>query len=162
MARLGEFGAARKEAEPTDERDTFMLCGVEFTAAEEVDTIAIMEFAEVAASGEVGETPAGMAAMLALIRSSVDEAEWPKFRATVRRHRPTPEVLMELAMAVVQRETGRPTERPSDSSDGPSTTGESSRAPSSSAASSAPILSDPRILELVPVDEAGQRILAAG
>ncbi len=161
MARLGEYGAARREADPDVEPDTFLLCGVEFTASAEVDPLAVLEFAEAAAAGLEGEDAAGMAAMLSLIRSAVEESEWPRFRAVVRRHRPGVDVLIELATAVVQRETGRPTQRPADSSAGPSTTGETSKEPSSSEAPLSPIQRDPRVLELVPVDKAALDVLTA-
>ncbi len=160
MALLGEYGAARREADPDVEPDTFTLCGVQFAASADVDAVAVLEYGEVAAQGVEAEDVAGMAAILALLRSAVEESEWPRFRATVRKHRPSVEVLMELATAVVQRETGRPTQRPADSSAGPSTTGETSKAPSSSEAPLSPIQRDPRILELVPVDKAALDVLA--
>lgn len=173
MASIGEFGAARREVEASDERDTLTLCGVEFTVADAIDPLAVLEFGEVAASGVDGESPEGMKAMLALIRNAVDESEWPRFRTVIRQHRPSIEVLMELSMAVIQRATGRPTERPSDSSDGSSPTGASSKAPSSSAASSTPatwrdtpfgrreIQAHPDLYaDVVPLNSAGQSALA--
>jgi hypothetical protein len=174
MASLGEFGAARTEADPERERDTFTFCGVEFLVAEQMDPLALLEFGEAAASGLDGDDPAGMAAVLALIRASVDEADWPKFRKTVRQHRPPIDDLMAMAMAVVQRETGRPTVPASDSSSGSSATGESSKALSSSAASSHHTWRDTpfgrRELAAVPelyegmtdVDTAGEQVSATG
>jgi hypothetical protein len=131
MASLGEFGSAVREADPDRERDTIQLCGVEFTVAERVDPLAAMEFAEAAANGGDTNSMGGMAAMLSLIRGSIDEGDWPRFRSVVRQHRPDAEVLMELAMACLSRDAGRPTQQVSDSLPGPPPTSESSKAPSS-------------------------------
>lgn len=142
MADLGAFGAAKAELDDDRERDTFTFCGVEFTAADTIDPLALLEFGEAAASGLDDNDPAGLAAVLALIRSSVDEADWPKFRKTVRQHRPPVDALMAMAMAVVQRETGRPTQPVSDSSSGSSNTGVSSKVSSSSVVPSPPAWAD--------------------
>lgn len=136
MANLGEFGAAKQEADPNKERDTITLCGEVFPVADAPDPLAMLDFGEAAAAGFDMESPEGLAAIKGLIRGSIDEEDWTRFRAVVRRHRPSPAALMELAMAVVQREAGRPTEQPSDSSGGSSTTTQNSRELLSSAASS--------------------------
>jgi hypothetical protein len=161
MGSLGEFGAAKREADPNRERDTLSLCGVEFNVPDAIDPLAILEFGAAAASGLDSESPAGLAAIYALIRSSVEEEDWPRFQATVRRHRPPVQVLMDLCMAVIQRESGRPTVQPSGSSDGSSPTGESSRASFSSAVSSRPpTLIHQAFEDAVPISEAGLQLLA--
>lgn len=136
MANLGEFGSAKREADPDREHDTLTLCGEKFQVADEIDPLALLEFGEAASAGLDGDSPEGMKAMLALIRSAVDETEYSRFRAVVRKNRPSMETLLELAMAVIQRESGRPTVPASGSSAGSSETSESSKALSSSAAPS--------------------------
>lgn len=95
--------------------------GETFTFVEEVGDFALMEFAESAERVD-SESLAGLAAIMRLLKAAVIEDEWNRFQATARKNKATVDACMKVVMDVFERETERPTVRPSDSSDGPLTT----------------------------------------
>ncbi len=98
--------------------------------AEEPSQTAMMDFAEVA-SGELSPLEA-MAATKTVIKACVHPDDWQRFWSLARKHNAdTERDLMPVVVAVFEMETDRPTQRPSDSSDGPRPTAPSSTAGSS-------------------------------
>lgn len=89
--------------------------------ADTVSEWALMEFAEVAETVDDASL-AGMAAVMRLLKESVLAEDWLKFRALARTNKASVEDCMPVVVAVYTTETGRPTVRPSDSSDGPPAT----------------------------------------
>lgn len=163
MAMIGEFGAAAR-AESDVEPDEFRFYGETFQVAARVGAMPLLRFASVADSGIEAEEMEGLAAMHELLRDCLAAGDWPRFQKTASDNKADAEELMEVCAAIYQAVTGRPTERPSDSVAGSLVTTESSREPLSSVASSplgavAPILQDPRVGELVPIDQAAMRLV---
>lgn len=150
MASLGEFRVAAQ----TGAGDTFTLNGEVFTVTGKDLTIDFMEFAEKANSGLDTAQMEGMAALLGIMRAMVVDEDRDRFIAHAKAIGLPVETLMSIVGAVIEAKTGRPTEQPSGSPVGLSSTGASSRAPSSYGAPS-PIQQDPRIQELRPISEVG-------
>ena len=136
MANLGEFGAAARDAAPDGEPDTFTFYGETFTVKQRIPSMPMLRFADVAQRGAQAEELEGMAAMYRLITSCIVTEDVARFEQTADEHDCDAEELMEVCGTLYRAVAGRPTQRPSASADGSSTTTESSRAPSSSGASS--------------------------
>lgn len=153
MALLGEFEAAVHKADPDREPDTFKLCGELFTVSDRDLTIPMARFAQVARSGIHAEELDGLAAMLDLLEAVVIDEDRDRLLKVASRNGVDAETAMDVVKAVIQAEAGRPTRQPSDSSDGQSTTGESSKG-SSPFGAVPPILQDPRVQALQPLDQA--------
>ncbi|MGZ4663589.1 MAG: hypothetical protein ACXV5Q_00685 [Frankiaceae bacterium] len=107
------------------------LFGETFQLANEIGEFALMEFAEAAEDVESNSLGA-MAAVMRLLREAVLPEDWPRFRAVCRANKASAESLLPIVYAVFQQETDRPTQRPSDSSDGPVTIAPRSAVDSSS------------------------------
>jgi hypothetical protein len=131
MASLGEFEVAAREADPDREPDTFTLCGETFTVADHVGIIPLGMFAKAATSGADTSEMEGLAALVDVVGQCVVEDDVERFMALATKKRLDTELLMSIVKAVLEAQSGRPTERPSDSSGGSSTTGASLKAVSS-------------------------------
>lgn len=153
MALLGEFEAAVREADPNREPDTFKLAGELFTVSNRDLTIPMARFAQVARSGIHAEELDGLAAMLDLLEAVVIDDDRDRLLKVATRNGVDAETVMDIVKAVIQAESGKDTRRPSDSSDGPPTGGESSKG-SSPFGAVPPILQDPRVQALQPLDQA--------
>ena len=146
MARsIGEFGAAVAEVEEPDERLTFTIGSdkSEFYVTNDLGFIPFGQFAQAATNGLDTADMEGAAAVMDMMHDMIDdnpgdgkkdsertaEQEWARFKQVCRTHKITMDVLLEVIGAVFTAESGRPTEQPSDSSDGQSKTetGPSSR-----------------------------------
>jgi hypothetical protein len=138
MPLIGEYEAAVKAADPNREPDQFKLNGELFTIAEDVNIIALGRFARVAREGATTDDMEGLAALIDTVGSLVVDEDETRFLGTCSRHRVQPELLLKIIQDVLEAQSGHPTERPSDSSDGSSATTVSSRVVSSYAASSTP------------------------
>lgn len=118
----------------SDAQASVPFFGEDFNLAEEVDDFTLLEFAEVA-DDSLEDNPLGaMAAMMRLLRSAIDEDDWPRFRRSCRKNKAKIDDLLPVIQTVFYRETNRPTMRPADSSGGPQETAPSSTADSSSRA----------------------------
>lgn len=106
--------------------------GEEFRATFPVPPMALMEFAHVAQDGTESGELEGLAAMYDLLESVIDPEDWLRFRKHAKKSRATDADLMLLTRRIIRGEVDRPTERPSDSSDGPSRTEPNSEGDSSS------------------------------
>ncbi len=87
----------------------------------DVSEFAIMEFAEAAADGQDGDTMAGLASLLRLVRECIAEDDRARFTQLARKNRAGAEAL--TAVLTSGPGTERPTVAPSDSSDGRTSTG---------------------------------------
>lgn len=164
MTFLGEFGAAKREQDPDREPDTFKFYGDQFTVADRVGAMPLLRFAAAAQSGADSSEQEGLSAMHDLLRDCLSPADWRRFQQVASDNRADGDELLGICRAVYQALSGRPTRRPSDSSDGPSPTGESSKESLSSVASlppgHGPVMNDPRVRELRSIDDAGRDLLA--
>lgn len=98
-----------------------LFFGEEFNLADEVSEWALMEFAESAEAAE-HETLAAAAAIMRLLKEVVAPEDWVRFRSVARKNKAGVDDCLPLVVAVWEGKTVRPTERPADSSDGPSST----------------------------------------
>lgn len=138
MADLGSFDVAAKAVDPDREPDTFTLCGEKFTVATEISVVPLGMFAKAAKSGLDTAEMDGLAAMIDMISQCVVDDDVDRFLAVASKNRVDAELLLKIVQAVMEAQTAFPTVQPSDSSDGESTTGPSSKVLSSSAVSSRP------------------------
>lgn len=105
-----------------------------FAVAEKIAAIPLMRFADAAVRGVDSDSVEGLATMYQLLRSCLAEHEWERFQEVATRTCAGHEDLWALIQEVLAGVSERPTERPSDSSDGPALTpvrsaeGSSSRA----------------------------------
>jgi hypothetical protein len=136
--RIGEFEVAARAADPDRELDTFLFCGQEFTVAPEVNILAIGRFQMAAGDGMDSNDPDALPLLIQTIASCVIEEDENRFLNLATRRRADPDLLLKIVQAVMEAQTGLPTEAPADSSPGLSTTSPSSKALSSSVAPSGP------------------------
>lgn len=127
MPIIGEFEVAARAVDPAREPDQFRFCGELFTVTQNDLTVPLGRFAQVARAGIHADDMQGLAAMLDVLEASVIDADRERFLQTASRHGADAEVLFDIITAVIEVHAGRPTPLPSDSSDGQSTTGESSK-----------------------------------
>lgn len=93
----------------------------------------MLEFAKAASSGADSDLLSGAAAVFEFLEAVIHADDWPQFRATAKKNRAqVTRDLMPIVVAAFTQTTGRPTVRPSDSSDGPTRTKPRSVAGSSS------------------------------
>jgi hypothetical protein len=95
--------------------------------------VAMLDFAELATGGVDENSIEGLAVVKGFLRDVVVEADWAAFWRSARKNHATVRGdLMPIIVQVITGEAARPTSRPSDSSDGPASTPESSEPASSS------------------------------
>jgi hypothetical protein len=94
--------------------------GETFALPERVGSMPLMRFAKLAQQGVQTDDFEGLAAMYDLIEACLSEADWPRFQACATANRATDEELLAVVAEVMVAMAGRPTSRPSVSSDGPS------------------------------------------
>jgi hypothetical protein len=135
---IGEFEVAARAADPDRELDTFIFCGQKFTVEPELNILAIGRFQMAAGDGVDTEDPQALPLMIQTIASCVIEEDEDRFLNLATRRRANPELLLKIVQAVMEVQSGRPTEAPVDSSTGSAEITQSSRALSSSAGPSAP------------------------
>lgn len=110
----------------SDERLTIEFLGEDFAIAERVGVLPLMRFAKVAKRGTDSMSMAGLAAMYDLLEQCIDADDWDRFCDHASEQRADGEQLMSVVGDVLSGIAGRPTQRPSDSSDGSPSTSESS------------------------------------
>lgn len=109
--------------------------GQTFTAPEFVAPLAFMRYSEAAVRGVDSDSPEGMAAMYVLLKACFAAEDWDRFERLALAERLTHAELLAVVTQMFEAVTERPTERPSESSDGPEVTSQSSEVDSSSPAS---------------------------
>jgi hypothetical protein len=159
MASLGSFEAAAKRADPDREPDTFTLCGETFTVADEVSPVPLMRFAKAADAGTDSDSMEGLVAMYDLLRDclapeerepDVTDAEtgkvvrgklvrpgFDRFLEVATVNKVSNDTLWEIVNAVYAAVSGRPTQPPSNSSDGQRTSSTGSTGGSSTTGTAA-------------------------
>lgn len=146
--------------------DTITFLGRDYAVADKLGLMPLIKFAYVANKGTEGSDMEGMAAMYTLLRSVIEDEQWPAFEEHATEARATDDDLMEAVQQAIGVMTARPTSRPSDSSDGPSSTETSSSDASLSLASSIPAPTNVSPLdaraarELRPVEVAALELIA--
>lgn len=100
---------------------TFDLDGRTFSCEGGVTTLDVSEFARYE-SVEMDD-PRAVGVLAEFFENTLGAKEYARFRTHVREHGTSDETIMEIMQGIIEDVLGRPTERPSDSSDGPSTTG---------------------------------------
>jgi hypothetical protein len=113
---------------------TVEFFGEQFRIADRIGLMPMMRFAKAAKAGVDSNDLDGLAAMYDLLEQCLADDEWARFERHADRHRADGDELMEVVSKVFEVLSERPTRRPSDSSDGPSTTSPSSTDASSSRA----------------------------
>lgn len=108
------------------------MCEQEFEVAERIGSLPLMRFAKLARTGIGSDDFEGMAAMYDLLKSCIADHEWDRFEQVADADRVDGDVLFRVVQDTFAVLAGRPTSRPSDSSDGPGTTSPSSTDDSSS------------------------------
>jgi hypothetical protein len=160
------MATADKPAEAVvDDRSTITLEGKDFPVADKVSLMALMRFAYVASNGVTTNDMAGLAALYEYLRSVIADDAWDAFQSHASAKRVDGDVLFAVAQEAIKLTSERPTKRPSDSSDGPSATEPSSSDTSPPSESStpeprivSPLLSDPRVQEIRPLELVAQQL----
>ena len=128
MGTLGDFGVERAAVD-----ETFGWFGTEIRVHPDLSDVAVVDlFATVSSVNESTPAADAMAAIGHIGRILVHEDDADTFWTLAKKNRQTMEDIVRLAMAILEALSGRPTELPSDSSDGQRTTTTRSEADSSS------------------------------
>lgn len=125
MVKRSYTSKRRQNAEAAP-RLEFELDGVTFSGDGSVSVLDLSEFARLASMGLDSEDPRAGAILADVYLALLGEKEYQRFRSHCRRNGTGGEELMaiigDLAQEESEEETGRPTVRSSDSSDGPPST----------------------------------------
>ena len=124
MPSLGSFSAALAEA--SDEPNTFELEGEIFAVHSQISAHAFLQFSryagEIDLSDEEQVGAVQMVVMFDLLRDAIVPEDWDRFQRTVKDKRVGIATIMAITSAIMEGESGRPTERPSGSPGRPSST----------------------------------------
>ena len=99
--------------------------GESFEVQSEISAWAFADFAEVLGKSKDDANefdPATITAMMSLLQDVIVPEEWVRFKTVTRAKRANFEQLMKVVKDTTAAQSGRPTSRPSDSSDGPTVT----------------------------------------
>jgi hypothetical protein len=113
-------------------QDVISFHGEHFHLADQVGLMPLMRFAKIAQDGVDSDDLAGLTAMYDLLQQCIVDEEWARFEVLATRHRDQGDELMQVVKQAIETMSARPTQRSSDSSDGPAPTSQSSTAGSSS------------------------------
>jgi hypothetical protein len=102
--------------------DTVEFGGEQFVVADAIGVMPLMRFAHVAKSGTDSSDLDGLAAMYDLIEACIAPQDWDRFQRVAIKAKADDKDLFAVVREVMAMVSGRPTRRPSDSSDGPATT----------------------------------------
>lgn len=130
MASLGTFGAVVREYEPPTDPDTFELCGETFRVVGEIPGMVELKLGA-ALTGKLGGLE-GDAALYEALRHALtvpereadgklvgaDASEWDRFCEVATTKGASGDWLTALVLNILSAQLGRPTVRPSTSSDG--------------------------------------------
>lgn len=132
-ARFKDFGSDQILDTTAYEPVTFRLDGKDFTCYPVIPGAALLEFVSDADSGEGGRASESI---IKFFKAAMPEDEFERFSALIKRpDRVTPiDVLAEISTWLVEVYSDRPTELPSASPTGTTTTAPTSEVPSSSEA----------------------------
>jgi hypothetical protein len=130
MASLGSFGTV-KPVEEQAEPDTFEWFGSTVRLTTDYNEVELVDLMESARDIDVDD-PTSMVIVKDLLRNVVDRQDFDAFWKLAKANRQQIEDLAQLAGALMEAATSRPTRQPSDSSTGRLPTPQSSPAVSSS------------------------------
>jgi len=116
--------------------------GQQYRVADKIGAMPLLRFAKAADSGLDVNDLEGYAATYDLLEQCLTPDDWQRFQRHATTCRASADEILELMKSTYQAMTGRPTVRPSVSSDGPTPTAESSADDSSS-----PVM---RVIESIP------------
>jgi len=154
MALIAEFDLAIREVDEEAEPDYFVFCGQKFGVVDETSSLPMMRLAHALYDPAITQTET-MGRAYALLQHCVVPADWPRFEALAEARKAKYQDLTRIAYKIYGVRSARPTQRSSDSSDGPPTTmGNSSpdsSSPDSGQGSVVP-LGRPDLAGLVSVD----------
>ncbi len=106
--------------------DEIEFKGETYRLAETIGAMPLFRFAYHARKGATAEDMEGLAAIYDMLADCLDPADWERFQNDTTTKKASAEELVEFVSKAIERVAARPTQRPSDSSAGPSTTSESS------------------------------------
>lgn len=109
------------------EQPTFELDGVTFTCEGGITTLDMAEMANAATQGLDTDDVRAIAMFAEFFSQTLGPKEYARFRQHTREHRTDPDVFVDILQGIAEDFFGRPTEEPSSSQDGPSTTGPTSK-----------------------------------
>lgn len=109
------------------EKPSFDLDGVTFVCEGGVTALDISEYAKVAKMGIDTEDPAAVAVFAEFFEAALGPKVYSEFRKHVRDHGTSEDVFVDIMGGIIEDFLGRPTQEPSHSQDGPSTTGPTSK-----------------------------------
>lgn len=101
---------------------TLTVRGETFEVPEFVAPIALMRYSDGAVRGVDSDSPEGMAAMYVVLKACIADGDWDRFEQLALRERLTHSDLLDVVKQAFEVISERPTERPSDSSEGPTDT----------------------------------------
>lgn len=136
---------------------TIELLGETFEVADRVGLMALLRFAHLAKKGLGTGDIEAFAVIYDVLRSVIADKDWERFEEHATLVRADTEELLGCVKKAIALVTARPTKSPTDSSDGQTSTEMSSLDDSSwevsfsPDAATSPLLTDPRVQELVPV-----------
>jgi hypothetical protein len=106
--------------------ETVEFHGETYRIADQIGLMPLMRFAKVAQDGVDASDMDGLVAMYDLMEQCLVDEDWARFTVAATKHRADGEELMGVVRQAIEAMAERPTQRPSDSSDGqPSTSGSS-------------------------------------
>lgn len=106
--------------------------GASFAVADKVGLMPLLKFAHLSKKGVDANDMEGLSAIYDLLRSVIADDAWDRFEEHATVVRADGDDLMEVVSQAIEVISARPTDGPSDSSDGPQTVSESSADDSSS------------------------------
>jgi hypothetical protein len=127
MAKLGQIEALRRIADV--EPDTFEMLGETFTVRRKPSVVDTMMSAAIVSDEEMSESEKLSRLNVfadKLLRKTLTEESYTRFMAVCDENELSTDVVWSTLQLLVGAAAGRPTERPSDSSDGPLNTSTSS------------------------------------
>jgi hypothetical protein len=112
--------------------ETVEFHGEKYRIADQIGLMPLMRFAKVAQAGVDSSDMDGLVAMYDLMEQCLVDEDWARFAAAATKHRADGEELMDVVRQAIEAMAERPTQRSSDSSDGPPSTSGNSTGDSSS------------------------------
>jgi hypothetical protein len=112
--------------------ETVEFHGETYRIADKIGLMPLMRFAKTAQEGVDSNDMDGLVAMYDLMEQCLIDEDWAKFTTAATKHRADGEELMAVVKQAIETMAERPTQRSSDSSDGPPSISGNSTADSSS------------------------------
>jgi hypothetical protein len=118
---MRSYSSAGRKQNPdaTQFKVEFELDGVAFVGDGQMSLMDVSELARLAGEGMDSAGPEGVAILADIYRTLLGPATYKAFRAHCREHGVEGGLLVEILAGLISEESGRPTVRPSGSSDGP-------------------------------------------